>query len=159
MPNGSDPLRTYLKDHAAGAGGGASLIARLAEGAEDDDERATLRRIEAEIDEERPVLTELLDRMDSHPSRLKLAGAKLGESLSRPKLRSSSPEGRVLQYEAMIMGVTGKLELWRSLVRLARNGGDGLDPQRLEALEDQAERQRADLERLHGETAGRAFAA
>jgi hypothetical protein len=159
MTDGRDPLRIYLKDHAAGAGGGASLIARLAEGSEDERERATLRKIEDEIEQERPVLSGLLDRLHSHPSRLKLAGAKLGEGLSRPKLRSNSPEGRVLQYEAMIMGVTGKLELWRSLAVLARSGDEILDPRSIETLEGQAERQRADLEHLHGEVAGRAFAA
>ena len=56
----------------------------------------------------------------------------------------------------MIMGVTGKLQLWRSL--LVSHGGDPrLEAAELERLRRRAEDQRARLEQLHARAAEQAI--
>ena len=53
------------------------------------------------------------------------------------------------------MGVTGKLELWRSLANgVAADGLGGMDRERLQQLEQRAEDQRRRLEDLHAQAAG-----
>ena len=149
----SNALATYLKDHAAGSAGGADLIDRLARGASSDREHNALTEISAEIESERERLESLMASFGVKPSGFKKLGARLGERLSLPKLHSKSGDARVLQYEAMIMGVTGKLQLWRSLLGLADQGDDRLDQGELATLRDRAESQRARLEALHAQTA------
>ena len=93
-----------------------------------------------------------MGRLDVTPSRFKALGARVGEIAGRGKLRSSSEAGRVLQFEAMIMGVTGKLKLWGSLEELAPRVPE-LDPDEIGVLIGRAEDQRARLEKLHRQAA------
>ncbi len=53
------------------------------------------------------------------------------------------------------MGVTGKLQLWRSL--LDDEDNVGLDPVEIESLRRRAENQRQRLEQLHARAARQAF--
>ncbi len=149
-----DPLETYLQDHYAGSTGGVELIGRLLEGSESDAETAELSALRDEIAADQKALEEIMASVGVEPSTLKNAGARVGEHLSRPKLHGKAPDARVLQIEGMIMGVTGKLQLWRSLIGLADAGDGRLDRGRLERLHQGAEEQRARLERIHGETGG-----
>jgi hypothetical protein len=147
-------LATYLKDHFAGARGGLALAERIASGAEDEDERKRVEEVAAQIKEERELLSELMTSLDATPSRLKTATAWTGEKFSALKLNTSRGDRRVLEYEAMIMGVTGKLQLWRSLSQISNGEGAGLvSDERLTQLARQAESQRVTLEELHGRTA------
>jgi hypothetical protein len=58
----------------------------------------------------------------------------------------------VLQFESLIMGVTGKIKLWRCLYEVA--GRDArLQKQEIKTLLDRAEDQRRRLEKLHEDTA------
>ena len=139
-------LETYLKDHLAGSTGGVSLARQIADGADDDAARRQMEGIADDIEADRDQLVALMARLDVQPSRVKQAGAWIGEKFGRIKLNTTAAERRVLQYEAMIMGVTGKLELWRSL---GSAGVDGLDREQLKALEQRAEDQRRRLESLH----------
>ncbi len=72
----------------------------------------------------------------------------MGEKAGRLKLRSADEAGRVLQYEAMIMGVTGKLQLWLSLRGIEPQVSE-LDAAELEELTRRAEDQRSRLQRWH----------
>ena len=54
----------------------------------------------------------------------------------------------MLQYEAMIMGVTGKLQLWLSLQEIEPQVPE-LDGPELEELVRRAEDQRSRLQRWH----------
>jgi hypothetical protein len=151
-----DALATYLKDHYAGAAGGASLARQLAEGASAPEEGEQLEEIAIAIEEDQRILRQLMERLSIEPAGLKQAGAKLGEKLGRVKLHSSGGENRVLQYESMIMGVTGKLQLWNSLLSLTV-GDPRLNIPELERMKARAEEQRAGLERLHDQVAGQAL--
>ena len=151
-------LATYLKDHLAGSRGGLALARRIASGADDAGERERVERIADEIAEEREFLEELMRSLDVTPSRLKAATGWAGEKLSALKLNTSRGDRRVLEYEAMIMGVTGKLELWRSLSQLSDvHEGGIVSAERLGELIRRAESQRERLEELHDGTAREAL--
>jgi hypothetical protein len=62
----------------------------------------------------------------------------------------------VLELEGLIMGVTGKLQLWRSLLD-ARGDDARFDPAEVERLRERAEDQRRRLEQLHAQAARPAF--
>lgn len=116
--------------------------------------------IAAEIEEDREALREIMTGLDVDPDRVKQAAAQAGELLGRLKLNgrvlTPSPLSRVLEFEGMIMGVTGKLELWRSLSRVAEHE-DRLDRARLANLIERAEGQRRRLEQMHAKAADVAF--
>jgi hypothetical protein len=152
-------LRIYLQDHFAGASGGLRLARRI-RGATDGADRQEMERLVREIEEDRSALREIMDALDVSRDRVKQAGAEAGELLGRLKLNgrilSPSPLSRVVEFEGMIMGVTGKLELWRSLAEIA-GGHDRLDAQQLETLIERAQDQRRRLEELHARAARAAF--
>ena len=112
------------------------------------------------IEEDREALVRIMERVGARKRRWRQAGAWLGERLARAKpngaLLGYSPLSRVLELEGMIMGVTGKLELWRSLRELSR-GDSRLSAEELDALAGRAEEQRALLEVLHSRAATDAF--
>ena len=148
---------TYLRDHLAGSAAGVSLARRIADGAVEEPERREMESIAADIEADRNSLLELMERLGVAPSRVKQAGAWLGEKIGALKLNASAPDRRVLQYESMIMGVTGKLELWRALEQRGNgptgNGHPSLDPERIRRLAQRAEDQRGRLEDLHAAAA------
>jgi hypothetical protein len=143
----ADELSTYLQDHLAGATGGVSLARRLA-----DEERGPqaeeMRRIAAEIEEDREKLIELMDRLGVSESQMKKIGGLLTEILGRLKLRPSAEGGPILRYESLIMGVTGKRRLWRALLTVA-DEDPRLAREELERLEARAADQRKRLGELH----------
>jgi hypothetical protein len=149
----------YLQDHYAGASGGEQLANRIA-GALEGADKAEMEAIAGEISEDRATLRELMESFGVDPDRIKQAAAQAGELMGRLKLNgrvlSPSPLSRVLEYEGMIMGVTGKLQLWRSLAGVS-DIDERLDDARLQSLIERAEDQRLRLERLHANAARKAF--
>ncbi|MDP9227802.1 MAG: hypothetical protein M3M99_01970 [Actinomycetota bacterium] len=143
-------LATYLKDHLAGSSGGVSLAKQMVDTARDR-EAEEMSRLADDIQADQETLLTIMNRLEVPPSRIKMTGAWIGEKLGRGKLRASKPGGRVLQYESMIMGVTGKLGLWRTLDELAGKEPK-LEEQELERLIGRAEDQRSRLENLHEQT-------
>jgi hypothetical protein len=145
-------LATYLRDHLAGSAGGASLARRIASGSDDPSAHEEMEAIAAEIEADQRALRALMGRLEVRPSNFKRATAWAGEKLGALKLNTSREDRRLLQYEAMIMGVTGKLELWRGL-----EGNVDADPRlardELSELARRAEDQRSRLEALHGRAA------
>ena len=160
MPEDSDKLlEIYLQDHFAGASGGLQLAKRI-QGAVEGPEKAEMTALTAEIEDDREKLREIMLRLDVDPDRVKQAAAQAGELMGRLKLNgrilSPSPLSRVVEFEGMIMGVTGKLQLWRSLVQRAPHD-DRLDSAELAKLIERAEGQRARLEEMHAQAARLAF--
>ena len=146
-------LPTYLKDHYAGSAGGSELCRRIADSAASEDEARDVHTIAVEIEEDQKALDRLMDRLEVPPSRFKAVGAWVGEKASRLKLRAADEAGRVLQYEAMIMGVTGKMQLWLSLQQIESQVPELKGPE-LEELVRRAEDQRSRLQRWHDTAAG-----
>ena len=75
-----------------------------------------------EIEEDRATLEQVIDQLGFSRSRVKPAGAWVAEKLGRLKmngrLRGYSPLSRVLELEGLLIGITGKIALWKSLAEL-----------------------------------------
>ncbi|MGH2955628.1 MAG: hypothetical protein ACRDL6_01345 [Solirubrobacterales bacterium] len=145
-------LQTYLRDHMAGARAGVELARRAAGSNRDSEYGAALAELSDEIEGDRRTLAELMDRLGVHGNPVKEVGGVLAERLGRLKLNGRllgySPLSRLLEIEGLAIGVSGKLELWRSL-RAALDSGAALEGIDLDRLIERAESQRARLESLH----------
>jgi hypothetical protein len=153
-------LHIYLADHWAGAGGGVALAKRIAKENSDNEIGREMADIAMAIEEDQAALERLMARLGARRRTWRKIGAQIGELTARlkpnGKLVGYSPLSRVLELEAMIMGVSGKLELWRALLELGATD-PSLDPPELERLHGRAEDQRRRLEQLHGRAAAQAF--
>ena len=148
---GRDYLKLYLEDHYAGATAGLELARRAAGANEGTEYGELLARIALEIEEDRDSLHAIMSELGVGPDRLKVAGAWAGEKAGRLKLNGHltgfSPQSRVIELEGLVLGVSGKLCLWRALAEVA-----DLEPRlrtdELERLAERSERQRDELEQL-----------
>ena len=92
-----------------------------------------------------------MERLDVRKKKLRLAVAAVTEAAGRLKpngrMVGYSPLSRVIELEALTIGITGKLELWQSL-KATGESVDGVDP---DALIERAEDQRGRVRemRLH----------
>jgi hypothetical protein len=158
MPSRLLPI--YLNDHLAGSVVGVQLARRARASNEGTELGQALAEVCSEIEADRATLRRLMDRLGVAESRLKPAGAWLGETLGRLKLngrlRGYSPLSRVVELEGLCLGVNGKMLLWRSLERTFGETLSGFD---FEALANRAASQRDRLEAFRLEAAGDAFAA
>ncbi|HEY8257770.1 MAG TPA: hypothetical protein VIG08_08945 [Gemmatimonadales bacterium] len=113
------PLHTYLKDHLAGSVAALELLDHLRGGAAPMEARQFLTTLRDQIEEEQQVLQSLLRDLGGTESRLREAGAWVGEKLSELKLKVEDPSGTGLRYfealEALTLGIRGKLALWTAL--------------------------------------------
>src|SRR3712207_4383731 len=99
----------------------------------------------AELEEDRGELLRLMDALGFPRDRLKEGMGWTAEKVGRLKLNGHltqySDLSRVIELEGLIVGVTGKLSLWRNLQTIAHT-----DPRiaviDLDRLEKRAERQR-----------------
>jgi hypothetical protein len=141
-------LTTYLNDHLGGSTAGLELAKRTRENNEGTEFEDVLARLAREIEEDRDALFSMIEALGARPDPVKRAVAWAGEKIARAKpneaLTSYSPLSRLIEFEALMLGVSGKLALWRAL--------EAADPPALRAfaLQDligRAERQRDELER------------
>lgn len=163
MASSGEPFRrrelaTYVNDHLAGAEAGRRLAARLARTVPEPE----LKGIDAEIDRDYATLQRLMDDLGVARSRLKQVAGLAAESVSRVKLRLGSAGAhdveQLLGLEAMTVGVSGKLRLWRSLELLAASD-PRLDEQELRALAARAQSQLDTLEQVRLRVARRCLLA
>jgi hypothetical protein len=148
MPD-KDPLHDYLRDHQAGAMAGLDLAKRMARQAPG----TALSEIAAEIEADRQTLREVMSAVASTPARLKLMFGWLAEKATRVRGGSGgASRADLLELEALIAGVSGKLQLWRALGEIAATEPrlQGFD---FGALSRRAEDQRRRLEELHAAVA------
>lgn len=144
-------LAIYLNDHLAGATGGVELARRLrASNREDDAFAEPLDRICKEIEADRATLEQAIERLGFSRSTVKPAGAWMAEKLGRLKLngqlRGYSPLSRLLELEGLLIGITGKMALWKTLAELDGAERLGIDFERLAA---RAAEQRSAVDDLH----------
>jgi hypothetical protein len=152
-------LGIYLNDHLAGATVGVELARRLRSSNQDDPEFGSpSREICVEVEADRDTLRRTMERLGIRRGCLKPAAAWAGEKLGRLKLngrlRGYSPLSRVVELEALAIGIAGKARMWRALEAL----GDPVEGLDFGALADRADRQRARVEELHRIAVRRAFA-
>jgi hypothetical protein len=155
-------LDVYLNDHLAGSTVGHELAKRAASSNEGSEYGTFLSELEHEIAEDRASLVRMMERFDIKQDRLKTTGAYIAEKFGRLKpnahLTSYSPLSRVVELEFLMLGVTGKLGLWRALLAVAQ-ADERLDAQELGVLAERAETQRADIEKHRLRAAEDAFLA
>ena len=160
MPTKIDYLSTYLRDHRAGAVVGLNLARRLAEENGDTPYEGFLTLLAQQIEEDVATLESYMERFDVAPSKLKDAGAAIGEKLGKLKpnehFTSYSPLSRVQELEMLRSGVVGKLGLWQALFAVC-DSDPRLDEAQLRALIAKAEAQVAGLTEHHAMAAREAF--
>jgi hypothetical protein len=154
-------LRIYLNDHLAGAALGIGVARRLRESNREDPEMAEpLGRICAEIEADRRTLEALMKRLGVRRGRVKPMLASAGEKLGRLKpngqLRGYSPLSRLIELEFLLIGITGKKQLWKALERALGDEPGGFD---LPRLIERADAQRETIAELHRGAAARALRA
>ena len=155
-------LATYLNDHLAGSTVGLELAKRARRSNEDNDYGEVLTRVAREIEEDREALQKLMDALEIGRDRPKLLAAWTAEKFGRLKpngrVLSYSPLSRLVELEALGLGISGKLSLWQTLAELA--GEDvRLDPAELARLAERAERQRTEVSELRLRAAHEALSA
>jgi hypothetical protein len=112
-----DHLAIYLNDHLAGATDALELLDHLA--AEVPALASTLGTLKADISADREVLQKLMSRLHVPESRLRKAGGWIAERLAEIKLAAddedSGPLRRLERFEALSLGIEGKVALWLAL--------------------------------------------
>ena len=154
----ADLLAIYLNDHLGGATGGLELARRAAGSNTGSELGRFLARLRDEIEEDRGSLVEAMRRLDVGRDRTKVAAGWLAEKAGRLKLngqlRGYSPLSRVVELEALALGVGAKLGCWRALDALA---DARLRDLAIPELIERAERQRDELERFRLDAAREAL--
>jgi hypothetical protein len=152
-------LEIYLNDHLAGSTAGVE-VARRVRGSNEGDPQfgPELTSLCAEIEADRELLLEVMERLGVSPGRVKPAAAWAGEKLGRLKLNGQvhgySPLSRLVELELLSIGVGGKICLWRAL-EVSVGDAAGID---FAAVQERADGQRDRIEALHSQAARIAFA-
>ena len=143
-------LGIYLNDHLAGSTVGSRLARRIVRQNEGNDYGVKVAGIAREIEEDRATLRELMDNLGIDEQRARVAMAWFTEKAMRLKPNGNvfrySPLSRVLELETLTLGISGKLELWRSLE--AVQNGDRIPGFDFTQLARRAETQRDIVESL-----------
>ena len=156
----SAQLATYLNDHLAGSMAAIDLAKKAADKNRGDDLGVFLGELTKEIDEDRGVLEGIMGRLGVEKGGAKATAGRVVEKLSRLRLHekvTGDPElSRVLELETLLLGVTGKLQLWHSLQESLASDPrlEGVD---LEALVRRAHAQLARVDGHPRKAAARAF--
>lgn len=114
----SDPLGTYLSDHAAGARGAVQLLEYLRDHREGEEVGRFAAALLADVESDRRVLVELLERIGRRgTARLKESISSIAEKLAHLKPHGYAAEGlgTLLALESLEMGIDGKRGLWSAL--------------------------------------------
>jgi hypothetical protein len=162
MTDSSDQalLGIYLNDHLAGAVIGSNLARRLAASERGSADAEALERLALEVEADRQALVDMMRSLEVPIRHYKSWAAWTAERVGRLKLNgrllTRSPLSRVLELEAMRLGVEGKAAGWRTLRSLATTD-DRLDVERLDELNDRARQQVDELEQLRVRAATEAF--
>jgi hypothetical protein len=143
LPDSGDPvvnehLATYLNDHLAGSVAAIELLEHLQAAYVGDELEHFFTGLRNDIEADRQELKQLMDQLKIAQSRPRKAGAWIAGKFAELKMRlDDSAHGplRLLEsLEAVELGITGKLALWRALIAAAEIAAalrDALDYQRL----------------------------
>ena len=157
-PSSLDMLGIYLNDHLAGATAGSELAHRMARSHRDREEAIPLRRLAAEITQDRSALLDIMASLGITVRAYKVGAAWIGEKAGRLKLNGSvlarSPLSDLEELELLRLGVEGKAAGWRTL-RARADTDARLDAGRLDELLSRASRQAEELEELRVRAASR----
>jgi len=146
----------YSNDHLAGSVAGLELVEHWQERHKGDVLESFFGRLETESCVDRDTLREVMDSLGVDESTIRQTGAWAAEKMARARLTVVDDEpGFVLALEGLIMGISGKRMLWRSLAVAKVANASKWDFKQLQRrAEDQIEQ--AEAERI--KAAQRAFA-
>jgi hypothetical protein len=157
-----DPIGIYLNDHLAGATLGEGRAWSAAGAVKDTSAASDLRRIAAEITQDRAALLRIMAALEVSVRHYKVYAAWVGEKAGRLKpnghLISRSPLSDLVEMEFLLMGVEGKSAAWHTLRALA-DYDTRLDQGQLDELIARAKRQSGTLEILRGRAVAAVIAA
>jgi hypothetical protein len=155
-------LGIYLNDHLAGSTVGLELAKRARGSNEGTEYGDVLARVAADIEEDRDELQRLMDALDVKRDHPKVLAGWVAEKLGRLKpngqILGYSPLSRLIELEALALGITGKLSLWEALTEVAGED-DRLDPAELARLAERARHQRDEVWHVRRRAVEEAFAA
>jgi hypothetical protein len=145
----SKETRIYIQDHLAGAAGGLELARRAARQNRGTRYGPALEQLAEEIAQDREILVAIADELGVGRDRVKELGGWAAEKAGRLKLNGRlvgySPLSRLLELEALMLGVSAKAGLWRAL---RQSVGERVAGHMLGDLAKRALKQRDRLERL-----------
>lgn len=153
-------LRIYLNDHSAGSLTGYELAKRCLSNNEGTQLGDYLSSFITQLEDERADLKRLMESLGFPEDKMKEGLGWVAEKAGRLKLngqfRGYSPLSRVIELEGLVIGVTGKRSLWRSVKEYGQT-----DPRvgviDVERLEQQAQAQLEELEKHRLKAADKAF--
>ncbi|MEY2492103.1 MAG: hypothetical protein QOH24_1054 [Verrucomicrobiota bacterium] len=145
-------LHIYLNDHLAGSVSALELLDYLIEHHGQDRFGRFFRDLRDEVQADQDTLRDLIRRLDAEESSVRKAGAWIAEKLGRVKIAAAGVEdnyGLLQALEGLVLGITGKKLLWRSLAEIASRETklQGIDLARLEKRADE-QIERVEAERL-----------
>lgn len=115
----SDELGIYLNDHLAGSAAGLELAEKLRDNNQGTELGNVMAVLHHDIEQDRATLEELMGQLEVERRRVKEAAGWLAERLSRlrlnPALTGSADLTRMLETEALSLGIEGKLVMWQAL--------------------------------------------
>jgi hypothetical protein len=158
-------LGVYLTDHLAGSTAALDHVEKMSRGDDGSPLAVYLAELARDIRADREVLEDLIGRLgvDKSPmTQAKQAAASIAEKVGRLKFAEqvtrSADLSRLLELEALQLGIEGKHAMWRVLSRLAPSDPRLADLDYAELM-DRARQQVDGVERYKLEAAARAFAA
>ena len=117
--DGMKGLATYLNDHLAGSVAALELLDDLIKTYDGKPLAKFFTDLRHDIRADQEVLPRLLKRFKAGQSPIRKAGAWLAGKFSRAKMQASGEKvgelGLVQALEVLVLGITGKQLLWRSL--------------------------------------------
>ncbi len=155
MPS-STPRAAYLNDHLAGSAAALDLLAKMSSQNEGTEFGRVLAALEQEVAEDRDALQQVMAKLGVPTDTVKQAGGWVLEKLTRLRFDVTTGEelGRLMEAEALSLGIAGKLAGWRAL-KEASHADLGVD---LDRLIERAQDQRSRLEPFRIEAARQVLA-
>lgn len=119
----NEHLAIYLNDHLSGSLAAVELLEHLQTAYSGSELGKVFAELRSDIESDREELKRLMEQLQITQSSSRKAGAWIAEKLAELKMRlDDSAHGplRLLEgLEALELGITGKLGLWRALIAAA----------------------------------------
>ena len=113
-------LHTYLNDHLSGAVSAMELLDNLVAHHQQDRFGEFFSNLRNDVGQDVETLRDLMRKIGAEESSVRKIGAWLLEKFGRAKIGGGENDYGLLQaLEALVLGITGKKLLWRSLDAIA----------------------------------------
>jgi len=118
-----EALTAYLNDHLAGSAAGVELAGKLRDNNQGTELGRVMVALHHDISEDRDTLESLLGQLELNRHAVKEAAGWMLEKVSRlrlnPALTGSAELTRLMETEALSLGIEGKLAMWLALKEAA----------------------------------------